>query len=163
MNANLSEISSPTINSQSGKSKITKDISVFASSVLSAEDENNYEPANVVDKKDDTCWKEGVAGYGLGEWIEIDFKKKKIVKRLGIINGDNKDAEHFFGNNRIKRSIIEFSDGSHRLINLEDTRQMQYINIIPKSTSSVRLYIDRVYKGDKWNDTAISEIKIYGE
>jgi len=68
-------------------------------------------------------------------------------------------------NNRIKKVIIEFSDKSQQVYELEDNNvEYQTIHIGGKDTSSIKITIQEVYTdGRLYEDTCISEIAIYGQ
>lgn len=85
--------------------------SVTASSTLPDEGKYNYSPSNVL-LKDETCWVEGVAGYGEGEWIKLELPKKQLLSGLEIINGYALGtAKQYNHNSKITEVLIEFSNG----------------------------------------------------
>jgi hypothetical protein len=62
-------------------------------------------------------------------------------------------------NNRVKTATLDFSDGTSLPIELKDRPNEETVVLAePKTTSWVKLTVNSVYKGSKWNDLAISEL-----
>ncbi len=135
-------------------------IKTSSSSVL--ENRARYSHKNVVDGDIYTAWAEGAEGNGKGEWIKLEFERERKLHHLGIIPGyfkyNDNVGEVWFKNNRIKEATLIFSDSSTKKIDLVDMKQMQFVTI-DKKTRYVKLRIDDVYPGSKWEDACISEIK----
>jgi len=55
-----------------------------------------------------------------------------------------------------------FSDGVKINLDLKDTMDLQKIKIEPHVTKSIKFTIKDVYKGSKYEDTCISELKLWG-
>ena len=68
-------------------------------------------------------------------------------------------------NNRVKKVIIQFSDKSQQVYELEDNNmEYQTIDIGGINTNSVKVIIQEVYtNGRVYKDTCISEISVYGQ
>ena len=82
------------------------------------------------------------------------------IAKIGIINGYAK-GDKFKQNNRVKKALLVFSNGQRIALDLADTPKMQYFNFEPVPASQVRLIIENVYPGTKWDDTCISEIELH--
>ena len=140
------------------------DVELSASSELSdsSPEGSGFSPLWAMDNDPDTAWAEGVTGPGLGQWITAQFREPGgyEVHRLGILPGYAK-GDLFGMNNRIKCATLHFSDGSFRKIEIEDRQAMQFFEIDPIRTTFVKLVIDAVYPGSRYDDTCISEIEIY--
>ncbi|MDM8548732.1 discoidin domain-containing protein [Desulfobacterales bacterium HSG2] len=141
-------------------------ISASASSSLSP-DNNAHIPRNITDGLEHTAWIEDVKGHGIGEWIQLEFRKKKSICRIGIMNGYNKkksdmSGDRFYRNGRVKSATLSFSDGFLKKIDLADKRSMQFITLEPPvATLYLRLTINSAYPNCEFQNTAISEIKIW--
>ena len=62
-------------------------------------------------------------------------------------------------NNRVKTGTLEFSDGTTLPIEFKDeAKETTFVLPEPKSCTWVKLTVDTIYKGSKWNDLAISEL-----
>ncbi len=140
-----------------------------------------YVPFKSVDGKTDTAWVEGVPGPGIGQWIQFDFqyplnrplnrtnpyphnspayyKQMEIVYRIGIINGCAKNKEIYYANNRVKRLQLSFSEGEKRTVDLKDgVLGFQIFKTGRIPSKWVKMTIEDVYKGSKYDDTCISEV-----
>ncbi len=133
-----------------------------ASSALKATSTNSYRATNLIDGDLTTAWEEGAAGPGLGEWVRFDFSRPVTIARIEIANGCQKDEERFQGNPRVKAVKVEYSNGMSELIDLADSTEPQSIK--PGTTEAVdwvKLTIVSVYEGDQWEDTALSEVRVF--
>jgi len=135
-------------------------IMVTASSVLSPSRVVNYKPSNVLDGRPGTPWAEGVPGYGVGEYIQLNFAEPLRVAKVVIVNGYGRPGD-FEKNSRVEGAILRFSDGSQRKIRLADHYQPQTFTFPAVRTTFMRLTITSVYPGSVWDDTCISEIQVY--
>jgi len=142
---------------------------VYASSVLSAQGENRYDPELAFDGLPETAWSYNGSG---DEWIEAYAATDQYVSGVRIMNGYNKySTTHnswlYYMNSRPKDIEIKFSDNSSVFYTLEDifdpvNHIYQDIKLdTPVLTKGVMIYIHSVYTGDRWGDVCISEIDIY--
>lgn len=136
-------------------------VSTFASSTLPAEAENDYRDGNVVDGRLSTCWAEGVDGDGTGEWVRLDLGEPTKLATIEIANGYQKDERRFGGNPRVETLRVEYSDGSSQVVRLHDDTGFQIITTPPTPTEWVKLVVESTYPGDTWEDTSISEVRLY--
>lgn len=136
---------------------------ITASSVLIEEQrsEDFYSKNNILDRNVNTAWVEGSEGNGIGEWIQFDFDTTYAITGLEILTGYVKSKGIFKANNRVREIELISSDYKGNVL-FKDTMDWQYRYIGAMVTNSMRLVIKDVYKGEKYNDTCISEIKIYG-
>jgi hypothetical protein len=56
---------------------------------------------------------------------------------------------------------VEYSDGTVKLVELSDTKEYQAITPTVESVEWVKFVIISVYPGDQWEDTALSEVRVY--
>ena len=109
-------------------------------------------------------WVEGVAGDGVGEWIELELNG--YISNLYILNGyvDIRRPHLFKENNRIKEATlictIENTDEEifEKKVTFEDFVYVKNIELGEDFKKNVRLRIDSVFKGSKYDDTAITSI-----
>ncbi len=142
-------------------------IKITASSRLANQGTNNYNEKNLHDFYANTPWVEGVKGYGIGEWVEYTFKAQNPrITTIIILNGYNKSESAWKNNSRVKKLKLYIKGKPVAILNLEDTRCTQFFEIDPVTDANkewtMRFEIVDVYKGDKWDDTAISEINFDG-
>lgn len=137
---------------------------VYASSHL-IQKSMNYKVENVIDDNPSTAWIEGVSDDGIGQFIQFSSDNTFRVDKIDIINGFSKSQKTYMKNNRVKKVIIEFSDKSQQVYELEDNNmEYQTIDIGGINTNSVKVIIQEVYtNGRVYKDTCISEISVYGQ
>ena len=137
---------------------------VYASSHL-IQKSMNYKVENVIDDNPSTAWIEGVSDDGIGQFIQFSSNNTFRVDKIDIINGFSKIQKTYMKNNRVKKVIIEFSDKSQQVYELEDNNmEYQTIDIGGINTNSVKVIIQEVYtNGRVYKYTCISEISVYGQ
>ena len=137
---------------------------VYASSHL-IQKSMNYKVENVIDDNPSTAWIEGVSDDGIGQFIQFSSNNTFRVDKIDIINGFSKNQKTYMKNNRVKKVIIEFSDKSQQVYELEDNNmEYQTIDIGGINTNSVKVIIQEVYtNGRVYKDTCISEISVDGQ
>jgi uncharacterized protein YgiM (DUF1202 family) len=126
---------------------------------------------NLFDRDPGTSWQ--VGNGGIGEWVEILLPHPETI-RVAVINGlvktDKKFAPYgaegdlYVLNNRVKSLIVEYWDTRSKeeksTVHFADmVRDYQNAGVY-KNVSRIRFIVDGTYKGRKWNDTALAEIKI---
>ena len=145
---------------------------VSSSELLS--ENNNYQADNIADKKVETAWVEGESDDGIGEAVKVvtykyrvgsleKYEVEKEVSGIKIINGYAKSEEIYLANNRVRKIKLEFSNGECIESELKD-KELGFQTIIfskPISTRFVKITIIDVYKGNKHNDTCVSEVELF--
>jgi LysM repeat protein len=142
--------------------------SISSSSHLRTDRWGAYEPWSVADGALGTAWVEGVAGSGVGEWIELRFPGIVEVHSIAADIGYDTDADVFYKNNRVKRVTLIFSNGERMELGFADKRGMQEIPLVRApgpniETTFVRVIIDEVFPGWKYDDTCLAEIEVWGK
>lgn len=134
---------------------------VYASSEL-FENNISYLDENVLDGVLSTAWVEGVIGQGIGEEITLYFNGNYYIKGFEMNAGYHKSMDLYKKNSRPKCLRISYSDGSSELCELKDVYGKQKISLNNRvKTSYLTFTIESVYPGNKYEDTAISEISLY--
>ena len=141
----------------------------------------NYGIENLEDQDVRTAWIEGENDSGIGSVVKFkNFNKSSnLINGIEIINGYAKSYNSFIENNRvsiIKVTVInkfyheeyeviqDFYNGKYKtkeeyIFALNDTPYIQYLEFdSPIQATEVIFEIIEVYKGTKYDDTAISEI-----
>ena len=141
--------------------------SIFASSTLSPNKTLDYKADNIHDFSLRTAWVEGVNGYGIGESITFRFAKQSPpVTTIEIYNGYMKSDQLWQDNSRVKQLKLYVNNKPYALLNLKDIKSKQIFSIDTLQGVNKELYlkfeISDVYKGDKYDDVAISEIEFDG-
>lgn len=141
--------------------------SISASSTLPSNKTLDYKAENIHDFSLRTAWVEAVKGYGIGESITFRFPKKSPpITTIEIYNGYMKSDKVWQDNSRVKQLKIYVNDKPYALLNLKDIKSKQIFAIDTLQGVNKELYlkfeIADVYKGDKYDDVAISEIEFDG-
>lgn len=141
-------------------------IKIEASSRLKSQGNNNYNESHLHDLSYQTTWVEGVSGYGIGEWIKYTFKANNPrITNIHVVNGYCKSQSAWRNNSRVKKLKVYVNDRPLAMLNLEDKRSDQNFEIAPMTDTrewTMKFEIVDVYQGDKWDDTALSEIYFDG-
>jgi hypothetical protein len=147
-------------------------ISVSASSYLSPQGQNTYDPSKLHDLNYKTAWVEGVEGNGIGETIEFSFSPTSPrITTIKIANGYVKSLSTWENNGRVKRLKMYVDDNPVAFLELLDSRSVQSFEFPPLGNSpenwdnltnapawKLKFEIIEVFPGKKFKDTAISEI-----
>jgi len=158
----------------SGPAQEPRNLSLFAfacaSSALPTDQWGQYWAWSAIDGSLETTWAEAgrlghepePSGPGIGEWIMLVFPEAIEVHRIGVDVGFDESASYFAKNNRLKRATLRFSKGDFVELSFDDVRGVQMTDIPPVKTTYVRLVIDDVYPGSRYDDTCVSEIEVWG-
>ncbi len=162
--------------------------SATASSTLEGGD---YGAANLIDGFADTMWCEGVKdgeedegdrrdkkapqtsmdrtrnftqeGGGAGEWFKVDLGGRRTLDKIGIVIGDVFDHQTFSESSRPATLTVRFSDNSTETWELQDTAEWQFLELSSKTANWVKFEIDSVTLGKRWNDSAVGEVRFWGQ
>lgn len=143
---------------------------VSASSRLKPAGDITYDGKNAHDFSLKTAWVEGVPGYGEGEYLEYLFKNTSPrLTDILIYNGYVKSESGWKKNSRVKRLKLSVNRKPFAILDLRDTRALQTFRLPgPLGRTSdgkdmvLRFEILDVYKGDAYDDTAITELYFDG-
>jgi hypothetical protein len=131
---------------------------VKASSTLADQGGKSYGISNLSDYDPMTAWVEGVKGYGIGEWFDV-----KAGGVNTIYNGYQSTPQAWKNNSRVKRFKVYMNDTAVCYLDLTDEMGKQRFDLDVRQASydhpiTFRFEIVEVYKGDKWDDVAISHV-----
>ena len=151
-----------------GARNLTSLASMSASSFLRTDRWGQYQAWMAVDGSRETAWVEGAAGAGIGEWIMLTFPGTIEIHSIGMDIGYNRNADTFAKNNRIKRATLIFSNGERIELGFADRRGLQTIPLVRApgpniETTYVKVVIEEVYRGSRYDDTCLSEIEVWGK
>ncbi len=145
---------------------------IKATSRLAPQGNNNYDEKNLYDYNNYTPWVEGTKGYGIGEKITFTLEDVNAgFTGIYITNGYPKSKTAWQNNSRVKKLKLSYDGTPMYILNLKDEMGRQIFNWEKAlnidgdelvRTFTVTLEILDVYKGDKYDDTAISEITFGG-
>lgn len=122
-----------------------------------------YKDEFMIDHDPFTWWTPNPNRNGEGAWIELNFETESSIVGFEVWGGSHNPNYPKYGdihklNNRVKKGICEFSDGTSIQFELADVDNWQVVkfdNVV--TTKSIRLKINEVYKGEKWDDLCIAE------
>lgn len=159
---------------------------IYVSSTLPDEGRFTYSVSQMFDNNLDTAWVEGSKGFGIGDSIELLFEERRH-RVIGIINGYTQSKETYYNNTRLKKikvealdiesneelqkdksvieEIYEFEDIPYEQLSKDlYYKNVQFIGDLDIGIACrryVRITILEVYKGKKYEDTAISEMLFF--
>ena len=147
-------------------------IEIEASSIL-REEGFNHSPYNMFDGDYSTCWTEGAYGIGLGETCDFYFDSSFVITGFSILPGFYK-SESLFSQNGAPTEI-EFRCGDHgQAFDLsfaayeygsggeEGWVSYDFYDPFPMKEGGLRVTINDVREGWKYEDTCITELRFYG-
>lgn len=142
------------------------------SSALKPQGEHEYGSKSISDLNYKTAWVEGVKGYGIGEYTIFEFQPGPRINEVIIANGYIKDKKTWKNNSRVKQLKMYLNNELFAILNLQDVYAEQSFKVpvigtkndLNKTISGIKIKfeISAVYKGDKYDDTAITEIYFDG-
>lgn len=151
---------------------------VTTSSALSSNGKIDYDTKNLTDFSYQTAWVEGKKGYGIGEFINFSFAPTHPrVTTIIFANGYIKNKKVWKENSRVHKLKMYVEDKPFAIIELKDIYAKQLVELEKPLGNSERDDLDKlkekenwnikfeilsVYKGDKYEDTAITEIYFNG-
>ena len=151
--------------------------SLSASSELASTTKITYSASNAHDLSYKTAWVEGVDGYGIGEYLTYHVQPTNPrITEVIVVNGYVKSEQAWRDNARVKKLKMYIDDEPHVILNLLDTKTEQHFKVEPIGESdrknmtalakkplwTMKFEILEVYEGDKYEDTAITEIYFDG-
>jgi hypothetical protein len=114
-----------------------------------------YYPFYAFDSDPTTAWAAYTAIDGK-PWIKIDFADAKLVNSITVLNGFKGPRTEIPSIKGAKLMMIEFSDGSQRLVTLKDQDGEQTVKIPTELTKSLKISIQSIYGDDQ--RVGISEV-----
>jgi hypothetical protein len=136
-------------------------IDICASSVLPHQGKNRYTPGMALDDNPATAWIENAPGSGVGEWIEFVFDGTMRFQTIEIVVGYAKSKKSFLNNARPSRVMVLADNIPVMTVSLKDTASPQTIRLPkPVNAQCLRFQIMNTIRGARWQDMAISELRV---
>lgn len=132
---------------------------ISASSRLANQGTFSYGPGNVFLTGPESAWVEGVSGDGIGQWLQFDFDYPQLFSKVIIRNGYQRTDKALRENGRVRELRLTWPGGQKAIL-LKDTKGAQSIPLKKGGLRApwIRLEIVSVYRGSKYQDTAISSV-----
>ncbi|MDQ7798904.1 MAG: hypothetical protein RDU76_08200 [Candidatus Edwardsbacteria bacterium] len=143
---------------------------IISSSFHKPEHDIFYDGTNAHDFSYKTSWVEGKPGYGIGEYLEYSFKNDSPrLTNIIIFNGIIKSHQTWKYNTRVKLLEVFVNGSLYAILHLQDTRAAQKFKL-PEPLGRrkdgqdlvMKFVIKDIYKGEKYDDTAITELYFDG-
>lgn len=153
----------PPANRGSCASRRSRDGGLYCvSSVLAPQFGNTYGPEHLFDGDPATAWVHGSKGTGVGSAITIVFDRARPIDEMTVTNGYAKNADIFRKNSRVRTLELLYSTGETATVRLSDHMRQQTLSL-PKVAEAqwVQVRIVDVYRGSRYTDTAISELRLH--
>ena len=130
----------------------------------------NYEAENAHDFDHESVW--ATEGNGIGQYLTFTFPGNcPRITSVAVLNGHVKSEKAWRDNSRVKTLLMYYNDKPYRLLELEDSRSLQYFDVdtvgygtdvenAPKWT--LKFEIKEVYPGAKYEDCVIADFVFDG-
>ena len=124
-----------------------------------------YPPINILDGDFNSTWCEADKnGSGIGESITVEFSEPVSFDEFQIVNGFA-SKDYYKKNNRVKSIVLTQVAKEHfqqKEYNLEDDKpDWQSIKFaLPQTAQTITIKITGVYKGTKYDDTCLDDIRL---
>ena len=144
-----------------------------ASSSLATQGGNRYDASQLEDASARTAWVEGAEGPGVGEALTFRLLGDPQhdlgavpLSGLRVVNGYAKSEAAWRENGRVRTAVLLVNGRAVARVELADTRLMQSV-VLPQPVQVaagdlVTFVIAAVYPGERYDDTALSEIVLDG-
>lgn len=122
-----------------------------------------HKAGNVLDGNLSTAWVEGAYGVGINQWLRLTAadSSQMEISAIGIAAGYQKSEDALNNNGWPYKFRIEAENGYQ-----QDAEIYYYDDVIildqPITTSWIKITILEASSGEKYDDTCISEIYLYG-
>jgi len=145
--------------------------------VTASSELRNHEAIKIDDGDARTAWIEGKSDYGVGESVTFHFTKelwesdeshpdvrgrdKVNFNGFSVLNGYTKSEPLWHANSRVKRLRVYRNTEAVFDISLADSMAVQLVEcstIWLHPNDTIKVEIMEVYPGDKYKDTAITEL-----
>lgn len=121
-----------------------------------------HNASNLMDGDLSTAWVESADGQGEGEAVTLKLNGTYKISGFIIHAGYQKNEDIYLKNSKPAKITVLFSDGTSQdvgLFNINGPQKITFRTAV--NTSSMRIVIDSVYPGTKYQDTAVSEISLF--
>lgn len=154
----------------SGDIGIGKRVTILSASTNSVNegDEKDNSPYYAVDGDSSTVWQEWMEGNGIGSWLRFEFDEEYEIAYLTFQIGnwtekDGKDYDYYYyANSRPKKLKVTFGAVEWEITFSKDEKE-EYLLLLPPGIRAnfAEIKLIDAYTGNRWKDTAISDIGIY--
>lgn len=172
---------SPDADKEEGRTARPYDTTASSFLVEAGMPQDAHNPYKVYGGNMNDAWCEGVQGSGIGEWVKFEFRdipdralmpedsvacQKNVneLHRIAIVNGFAgypANRALYTANNRVKKMRMELSTGESMILDFRDNElDYQKFRLNRQQAAWIKLTILEVYRGSRFDDTCISDIRI---
>ena len=137
--------------------------SAEASSVIQQDNGAVNTPMMMFDENIETNWQEGVDGPGLGEGVDAKFSQESGIKYLTFKLGNWKTSRYYYGNNKPSKMTITVGEFSQQIEFPDEWTEFCLEFSRPCQADGIYMTIDEVYPGTDWDDTCITDMRVFAE
>jgi hypothetical protein len=133
-----------------------------ASRELITQRAGQYPASKAIDGTSETAWAvtDAIAGE---DWIEVSLTAPMTVTRVAFTPGwdriSPRGLDLFVANARVRRATI-VTDAGRRTVDAAADERMKEVRL-DHQTTRVRLVIEEVWPGERWQDLSVGEITPY--
>lgn len=121
-----------------------------------------YPASQIADGVIETCWSEGIPGYGVNEKLNYELDDVYEVRGFNIWTGYQKSEDLFYKNGRPIALMVRSEDGYSNLHKFNDSMGMQQITFTrPIKARYLSFTIMEVAPGKTSEDACISELSLF--
>lgn len=128
------------------------------------EGRSRYPARYAFDGTNDTAWavRDAVAG---ADWVEARWRRPVTIDRVVLTTGYEKvhrrSGDLFYANAHLATFRLETDEGIGLPVEVGPDQRSAEVSVGAR-TRRLRLIVDRVHPGARWQDLSISEIQIFG-
>lgn len=120
---------------------------------------------NLVDGSLTTSWQPAKTAKG-PHWIRLELANEATITEVAIANGFqvvDRIGDEFVLNRKIARAKLRFGEAGEIPIAFDaETRDFVRFAVPRKRTRTIEILVEETHPGTKWNDLAVSEVRITG-
>ena len=98
-------------------------------------------------------------GPGVGESLDVSFQSPVTLTGVELINGYAKSRRLYGRNGRVSQVRVVTDQGSRRSALRDGQLDFQPAELRAGKTEFVRIVIDGVFGGERYQDTLVSEVR----
>jgi hypothetical protein len=134
---------------------------------------DSFGPGKLIDGTRSTAWAEGAGGRGEGEWVEFTASAPVSIHGIRVWGGYAESPATMGGNaHPVKMSVILDGDNEAGYVEFPPAGGSEYSDYVGEWRASpdgentaraetVRLTVEEVAPGTRWDDCCISEIEVW--
>lgn len=160
-----SQVEAPSSPSATEREAVVQVRTVSVSSAQPPSAGYTFVGENLIDGAVATSWQPAKNAKG-PHWIRLELSEEATITEVAIANGFqvvDGIGDEFVLNRKIARAKIRFGEAGELPISFEaDARDYVRFAVARKKTRTIEILVEDTHPGTKWNDLAVSEIRVTG-